>query len=46
MIKQANANTLEVVSQVDQAVQQLQTTLSDVQLTLAVTQADYIQEAT
>ena len=46
VIKQANANTLEVVSQVDQAVQQLRTTLPDVQLTLAATQADYIQEAT
>ncbi len=46
VIKQANANTLEVVSQVDQAVQQLRTTLPDVQLTLATTQADYIQEAT
>ncbi len=44
-IKLGKANTLEVVSRVEKAVQQLRTTLPDVQLTLAATQAGYIREA-
>jgi len=44
-IKLGLANTLEVVSRVEKAVQQLRTTLPDVQLTLAATQAGYIREA-
>lgn len=46
VVKQANANTLEIVQQVETTVKQLQTDLTDVQLTLAETQADYIKEAT
>jgi multidrug efflux pump subunit AcrB len=46
VIKRGNANTLEVVSQVENAVQRLQSSLPDVKLTLAATQADYIREAT
>lgn len=45
VIKQGNANTLEVASQVEQAVQKLRN-LPGVTLTLAVTQANYIREAT
>ncbi|MBE9062206.1 efflux RND transporter permease subunit [cf. Phormidesmis sp. LEGE 11477] len=46
VIKQANANTLEVVEQVDTAVQALRQDLPQVQLALAATQAEYIQAAT
>jgi multidrug efflux pump subunit AcrB len=46
VIKSANANTLDVVSQVEKAVQKLRSTLPQVQLTLATTQAEYIREAT
>ena len=46
VVKRNTANTLEVVSEVEKAVQRLQSTLPDVQLTLAATQADYIREAT
>lgn len=46
VIKRGNANTLEVVSQVEKEVARLQSTLPDVQLVLAATQADYIREAT
>lgn len=46
VIKTSQANTLEVVTQVEKAVQTLQPELKDIQLTLAETQADYIREAT
>ncbi|NES21253.1 MAG: efflux RND transporter permease subunit, partial [Symploca sp. SIO3E6] len=46
VIKRGAANTLEVVSRVEAAVQQLQGDLPQVQLVLAETQADYIREAT
>ncbi|MGB3787715.1 MAG: efflux RND transporter permease subunit [Phormidesmis sp.] len=46
VIKQADANTLEVVDQVNAAVQTLQTDLPQTRLVLAATQADYIQSAT
>ncbi|MGB3510445.1 MAG: efflux RND transporter permease subunit [Microcoleaceae cyanobacterium] len=46
IIKQADANTLEVVSRVEATVEKLQTELAEVQLILAETQAEYIQEAT
>jgi len=45
VIKRSNANTLEVVSQVEKAMQQLRSTLPSVQLTLAGTPRDYISEA-
>ena len=46
VIKRGDANTLDVVSQVEKEVEKLKSTLSGVQLTLAATQADYIREAT
>lgn len=46
VIKNGNANTLEVVKRVEEEVQKLRSNLSNVQLTLATTQADYIREAT
>lgn len=47
VIKRGTANTLEVVSRVEQQVQQLQSTLpKDLQLNLAATQAEYIRNAT
>ncbi|NET65091.1 MAG: efflux RND transporter permease subunit [Moorea sp. SIO1G6] len=46
VIKGGDANTLDVVSRVEEAVQRLQATLPGVQLVLAVTQANYIREAT
>ena len=47
VIKRGSANTLEVVSRVEQQVQQLQSTLpKDLQLNLAATQAEYIRNAT
>ncbi|MGH2416451.1 MAG: efflux RND transporter permease subunit, partial [Microcystaceae cyanobacterium] len=46
VIKRGDANTLEVVSQVEKAVKQLQADLPEVQLVLAETQAKYIREAT
>ncbi|MEH1854036.1 MAG: efflux RND transporter permease subunit [Nostoc sp.] len=46
VIKRGNANTLEVVSQVEKEVQRLRSTLKDVKLTLAATQAQYIRQAT
>ncbi|MBD2770933.1 efflux RND transporter permease subunit [Iningainema tapete] len=46
VIKRGNANTLEVVDRVEKQVQKLQTTLRDVQLSLAATQAEYIRNAT
>ncbi len=46
VIKRGNANTLEVVTQVEEEVARLRSTLPDVQLVMAATQADYIREAT
>jgi multidrug efflux pump subunit AcrB len=46
VVKRSDANTLDVVKAVDQAVTTLRSQLPDVQLTLAATQADYIHEAT
>ncbi len=46
VIKKGTANTLEVVSRVEQEVQRLRSTLKDVKLTLAATQAEYIRNAT
>ncbi|MDA0867257.1 MAG: efflux RND transporter permease subunit, partial [Cyanobacteria bacterium] len=46
VVKQGKANTLEVVDRVEAAVQGIQADLPEVQLTLALTQADYIQAAT
>ncbi|MEH2119532.1 efflux RND transporter permease subunit [Nostoc sp.] len=46
VIKRGSANTLEVVSQVEKEVQRLRSSLDDVKLTLAATQAEYIRQAT
>lgn len=46
VIKRAEANTLEVVSQVEAKVAELETNLAGVQLVLATSQADFIREAT
>ena len=46
VIKGGDANTLEVVSRVEEAVQRLQADLPEVQLVIAETQADFIREAT
>jgi multidrug efflux pump subunit AcrB len=46
VIKRGSANTLEVVSRVEKAVQKLRSTVKDVKLTLAATQAEYIRHAT
>lgn len=46
VIKKGDANTLEVVSEVEQEVKSLQSALPEVQLSLAVTQAEYIRSAT
>ncbi len=46
VVKEADANTLNVVSRTQKAIETLQKTLPDVQLILAETQADYIEEAT
>ncbi len=46
VIKRGDANTLEVVSQVEKQVQKLRSTLPNVQLNLAATQAEYIRQAT
>ncbi|MEA5605559.1 efflux RND transporter permease subunit [Nostoc sp. UHCC 0252] len=46
VIKRGDANTLEVVSRVEEEVQRLRSTLKDVNLTLASTQAEYIRQAT
>lgn len=46
VVKRSEANTLDVVKAVDQAVVKLRSQLPDVQLSLAATQADYIHEAT
>ncbi len=46
VIKQADANTLEVVRQVEQQVDQLQSRLPNVELILAETPAGYIRDST
>jgi multidrug efflux pump subunit AcrB len=46
VVKRGDANTLEVVSRVEQEIQNLRSTLKDVKLTLAATQAEYIRQAT
>lgn len=46
VIKRGDANTLEVVSQVENQVQKLRSRFSDLKLTLAATQAEYIRKAT
>jgi multidrug efflux pump subunit AcrB len=46
VIKRSKANTLEVVTEVEKAVQTLQAKFPDLRLTLAETQANYIREAT
>ena len=46
VVKRGDANTLEVVREINQAVQKLQAALPNVQLRQAATQADYINEAT
>ncbi|MBD2206229.1 efflux RND transporter permease subunit [Calothrix sp. FACHB-1219] len=46
VIKKGTANTLEVVSLVEDEVKKLQSSLKDVKLTLAATQAEYIHNAT
>ena len=45
VIKRSNANTLEVVNQVEKTVRQLRDRLPNVEITLAATQAGYISEA-
>jgi multidrug efflux pump subunit AcrB len=46
VVKRGNANTLDVVREVEQAIAKLQPTLSNVTIRQAETQADYINEAT
>ncbi|MFQ4146073.1 efflux RND transporter permease subunit [Chlorogloeopsis sp. ULAP02] len=46
VIKRGDANTLEVVSEVENKVQQLRSKLPDINLSLAATQAEYIRNAT
>ena len=46
VVKQADANTLEVVRRVEAAVAELQPQFPDLTLELATTQANYIREAT
>ncbi len=46
VVKRSDANTLEVVNQVENAINIIQNKLTDVKLILAETQADYIREAT
>ncbi|XHX77125.1 MAG: efflux RND transporter permease subunit [Stenomitos frigidus ULC029] len=46
VVKRGDANTLDVVKAVDNAVAQLRSQLPDVQINLAATQAEYIREAT
>ncbi|XGW00113.1 MAG: efflux RND transporter permease subunit [Leptolyngbya sp. BL-A-14] len=46
VIKRSDANTLEVVKAVDQAVDKLRSQLPSAQINLAETQAEYIREAT
>ena len=46
VVKQADANTLEVVERVEQVAEELRQELPTVQLAVAATQADYIRETT
>lgn len=46
VVKRGDANTLEVVNSVEQEVAQIQQNLPGVNLTLAATQAEYIEKAT
>jgi|GEM_PF-6332996 Cation/multidrug efflux pump len=46
VVKRSDANTLEVVNQVENNINSLQQDLQDVKLILAETQADYIKKAT
>lgn len=46
VVKQGEANTLEVVDRVEEVVQTLQADVPDVQLLQAATQANYIRDAT
>jgi multidrug efflux pump subunit AcrB len=46
VVKRGNANTLDVVREVQRAIAKLQPTLSNVTIQQAETQADYINEAT
>lgn len=46
VVKQGEANTLDVVDRVEATVQELRASFPDVELTLAATQADYIRAAT
>ncbi|MBW4440596.1 MAG: efflux RND transporter permease subunit [Plectolyngbya sp. WJT66-NPBG17] len=46
VIKRGDANTLEVVNAVEQEISTLRKNISDVKITLAATQAEYIQKAT
>ncbi len=46
VVKKSDANTLEVVREVNQEVERLRTTLPAVQFSVAATQADYIEAAT
>ena len=46
VIKRGEANTLEVVSRVEKEVAKLRSSLKDVKITLAATQAEYIRNAT
>ncbi len=46
IVKRSDANTLEVVNQVENTVKLLQQNLQNVKLNLAETQADYIRKAT
>jgi multidrug efflux pump subunit AcrB len=46
VVKRSDANTLEVVREVEAKIQQLQSDLPTVRFNLAATQADYINEAT
>ena len=46
VIKDSDANTLEVVRQVNQVVERLPSELPEVEILLAATQANYIREAT
>jgi multidrug efflux pump subunit AcrB len=46
VVKEGAANTLDVVKKVEQEIAKLTPQLSDIKLTLAQTEADYIKEAT
>lgn len=46
VIKKGDANTLEVVKEVDRVVKQLENKLKNIKFSLATTQADYIRAAT